>query len=277
MTTPVTSVAAAYDRFMVPGLFAAWAHRAVEVARLRPGDSVLDVACGSGVVACEAAKIAGSSGRVAGVDIDAGCIEYDRERSRERGDGIEWHCASALELPFGDSAFDACICQHGLQFFPDPVQGLREMRRVLKAQGRLVALTWGPLDQNSGHHVIVQALEKRGVDASAAKRSTSISDPDRLRDLAVQAGFNDASVKVETGRTNFESIDVFLEAQSKGSPSTRHAIALVPEADRPAFFEEVRAALQPYCENGTLKYPMRANVLTATRAGSASSSREIYR
>ena len=262
---PSTSVAAAYDQYLVPGLFADWARRGVGLARLKSGDSVLDVACGTGIGARFALEIVGSSGRVVALDIDAGCIDYAQKASQAAGDAIEWRCASAVELPFADGSFDACICLHGLQFFPDPLKGLREMHRVLNAGGRLVVLTWGPLDRNKGHYAAVQALEKRNIDASAAKRASSLADPKRLHELAIEAGFTGAEVREETGRTSFPSIDVFLEGMAQGSPSTRHALALVPEADRGAFLDEIRAALEPYCENGMLRYPTAVNVLTATR------------
>jgi ubiquinone/menaquinone biosynthesis C-methylase UbiE len=265
MAEPVsTAVAAAYDEYLVPGLFTGWARRAVELARLRPGDSVLDVACGTGIGARTALEV-GTSGRIVGLDIDAGCIEYARRQSQERGDAIEWRCASAIELPFDDGSFDACLCVHGLQFFPDPVKALREMHRVLKGGGRLVALTWGALEENKGHYAAVQALEKRRIDATAAKRAFSIANGDRLRALAAQAGFANAEVRVESGTTNFPSREAFFTGMVEGSPSTRHALALVPEVDRAAFLDEVAAALQRYFENGKLRYPTSVNVLTATR------------
>ena len=111
----------------------------------------------------------------------------------------------------------------------------------------------------------MQALEKRNIDASAAKRASSLADPQRLRGLAAQAGFTNAEVRIETGRTNFPSIDSFLDGMAQGSPSTRHALALVRDSERNAFFNEIRAALQPYYENGRLGYPTAVNVLTATR------------
>jgi len=258
-----TSVARAYEDHMVPGMFRHWAEMFVALAAPQPGERVLDVACGTGIGARIAARALAGSGEVAGLDLDAGVIDYARSLSRAEGVAIEWHAGTALDMPFESGRFDLCVCLQGLQFFPDRVAGLREMKRVLKTGGRLVASIWGPLERNKGHQAVVQALERGGVDASSAKRACSFADADDIRDAAIQAGFDDVNVRSVDGASRFASIDSFLEGMTKGSPSTRHAVALLPEERRAAFFSEVREAMQPYVANGMLAYPMRTFVLTA--------------
>lgn len=258
-----TTVARAYEQHMVPGMFARWAEIIVAIANPQPGEHVLDVACGTGIGARIAARAAGASGKVSGIDIDPGVIEVARELGRSNPTPMEWHCSSALKLPFADGQFDLCLCLQGLQFFPDRLAGLAEIHRVLRPSGRLVASLWAPLEFNKGHHEVVRALERQGVDASAAKRACSFGDTAAIRDAFRQAGFADVELRTEDGVSHFASMDSFFNGMTMGSPSTRHAVALLPEQGREIFFSEVRAALTPYVRNGELQYPMRTHVVIA--------------
>lgn len=258
-----TSVAEAYERDMVPGMFRRWADMLVKLAAPRPGERVLDVACGTGIGARLAAAAMAGEGRVEGLDVDAGVIELARRLSDAEGYAAEWHCGNALELPFEAGTFDVCLCLQGLQFFPDRVKGLREMRRVLKESGRLVASIWGPLELNKGHEAVVRALECGGVDASSAKRACSLADPEEIKACAEKAGFGRIDLRFADGVSQFASIQSFLDGMTKGSPSTRHAVALLPDEARGRFFDDVRAALEPYVADGVLAYPMRTHILVA--------------
>jgi SAM-dependent methyltransferase len=114
--------AEAYEARFVPALFAEWAPHLVGAAGVAPGQAVLDVACGTGVVARAAADRMGGHGRVAGADLNEGMLAV---AGRLRPD-IEWHRADAADLPFADGSFDAVLCQSALMFFPDQVRALRE-------------------------------------------------------------------------------------------------------------------------------------------------------
>lgn len=95
---------------------------------VRTGETVLDVACGTGFATRAASEKAGGTGRVIGSDLNPSMLAM--AQAVPHGDNISWEQASALNLPFDDNAFDAVICQQGLQFFPDIAAGLREMARV---------------------------------------------------------------------------------------------------------------------------------------------------
>jgi ubiquinone/menaquinone biosynthesis C-methylase UbiE len=260
-----TTAAEAYEKHMVPGMFLQWTERVVALASPQPGEHVLDVACGTGVGARHAANAVGAAGKVVGLDVDAGVIDVARRTSQETGTPIEWHCASALKMPFNDAAFDLCLCLQGLQFFPDRAAGLSEIRRVLKPSGRLVASIWGPLEHNKGHQAVVEALERQSVDASAAKRACSFASAEEIRATAAHAGFMRIELHSEDGVSHFASIQSFLDGMTKGSPSTRHAVALLSKAGREQFDNDVHAALEPYLVNGELAYPMRTFILVARR------------
>ena len=108
-----------YQRYLVPAITAVWAADLVDQAAPRPGERILDVACGTGVVARAAAERVGGTGRVAALDINPGMLAVARSLPAAPGPAIAWHEGSVLALPFPDAAFDVVLCQIGLQFFPD--------------------------------------------------------------------------------------------------------------------------------------------------------------
>jgi ubiquinone/menaquinone biosynthesis C-methylase UbiE len=258
-----TTAADAYESHMVPGMFAWWSQFVVKLADPQPGEQVLDVACGTGIGARLASRAVGEAGRVVGLDLDPGVVEVGRRVACASATPIEWHCASALKMPFKDGEFDLCLCLQGLQFFPDRVAGLAEIRRVMKPSGRLVASLWGPLEFNKGHHAVVQALERQNVDASPAKRACSFADTDAIRDAVSRAGFSKVEIRTEDGVSHFASLQSFIDGMTIGSPSTRHAVALLPEGGRDRFVSEVGAVLEPYLRDGELAYPMRTHIVIA--------------
>lgn len=259
-----TSAAEAYASALVPGLFGAWARDAISWAGISQGDQVLDVACGPGVATRPAARMAGPAGRVVGVDSDPGMIAVARAASADdESVRLEWRCASAQGLPFEDKSFDVVLCLQGLQFFPDRICALREMARVLKSSGRLLAIVWRSLDHCKGHQAMVQALENRGVDAAAARKPFSLGDEQVLKEAADKAGFRHVYVHVERKFAEFPSAEAFLDAMARGGPSSRFALAKVAPADRAAFIAEVSELLSPYFDGAALRFPMESHVLEA--------------
>jgi len=126
-----------YDRY-VRLLMEPWVRCLIDVAALKPAERVLDVACGTGFVARRAAQYVGGDGRVVGVDLNSGMVAAARAASgRDASTIIEWRTGDAAALPFEKGVFDVVLCQQGVQFFPDRLQALREMRRVLRLGGRL--------------------------------------------------------------------------------------------------------------------------------------------
>jgi len=114
-------------RYLVPSIFASSGEDPVEMAALRPGERVLDIACGTGIVARIAARKLRGSGRVLGLDLSAPMLQAARAAAAAKGMAVEWREGSAVKLPLADAAFDVVFCQQGLQFFPDRVTALREI------------------------------------------------------------------------------------------------------------------------------------------------------
>lgn len=164
-----------YQRFMVGAIFRPWAEDFLALAELRSDVRVLDVACGTGAVTRVVAGRVGGPGHVVGLDLSPGMLAVARASSEP---GIEWREGNAMAMPFPDGYFDLVLCHQGLQFMPDRLAALREMRRVLVAGGRLVLGVFcsspgnvalahiGPLSQppGSGHGLrAVRLLRSRGV------------------------------------------------------------------------------------------------------------------
>ena len=134
--------AEAYERLAVPALFAGWARSLVELAAPPAGARVLDVGCGTGIVARTAAASVGAGGWIAAVDSDPAMVAVAREVSAGDSVSIQWQGGDALDLPFDDAVFDVVFCQQALQFLDDPGAALAEMRRVLRHGGRVAIDTW---------------------------------------------------------------------------------------------------------------------------------------
>ena len=181
------SAAENYERHFVPAIGEPSARRLLDGARLRPGERVLDVACGTGIATRLAAEAVGAEGRVEGLDANPGMLEVARTVTPD----IDWHVAPAEDMPLPDATFDVVLCAMGLQFFPDKVKALREMHRVLVPGGRAVVCTPGPtptlfeaIDQALINHV--------GPGASMFVHAVfSLHDPDEARQLLDAAGFVD--------------------------------------------------------------------------------------
>ena len=136
----VGSVPENYERYLVPTIFGPWALDLIEVAGAQPGERVLDIACGTGIVARIAAGRVGSDGTVVGLDVSAPMLDAARALAAGEGLSIEWREGSAMKLPLPDTAFDLVLCQQGLQFFPDRAAALREMHRVLSVRPRTLGV-----------------------------------------------------------------------------------------------------------------------------------------
>jgi ubiquinone/menaquinone biosynthesis C-methylase UbiE len=264
-STADRSGAEAYERFLLPHIFQPWAERAMAWAAPGEGEHVLDVACGTGVGARIAARAVGPSGKVVGVDIDAGMLATAQERLRGTGVPTEWHCASALDMPLEAESFELCLCLQGLQFFPDRPRGLSEMRRVLKPGGRLVITVWNSIDRNPGGLAVYRAMERQGIDTTSPRKGFSLSDPNELRQLAERAAFRTVEVREEESVGLFPSIRYFVEGMAFGAPYTRRVLDALPQTARARCIEDAIEILKPVESDGKLTLPLRVNILRAFR------------
>jgi ubiquinone/menaquinone biosynthesis C-methylase UbiE len=214
------SAAELYQRYLVPAITEKWAQDLVDRVRPRAGEAVLDVACGTGVIARLVAKTVGY-GQVTGLDLNTGMLAVAHELANE-GAPINWIEGSALDLPFPASSFDVVLCQLGLQFFPDQRRALREMRRVLRNSGRVALSVYSPIERTPGANAFVIALDEvLGTDASQIKRGEhSFAHPAQLRTMLKDAGFDAVDVHTVVQTIVFPSVLDYVRFQLLATPMT---------------------------------------------------------
>jgi ubiquinone/menaquinone biosynthesis C-methylase UbiE len=252
-----------YQEQLVPAIFGPWAPVVVEAACLRRGERVLDVACGTGAVAREAARWVGATGSVVGLDNNPGMLAVARAVSSASGTPVEWREADAMAMPFLTAAFDVVFCQLGLQYFPDRSAALGEMHRVLVPGGRLALLVWQSIERSPGFSLLAEALERHvGSPAATIMRAPFVFvDPESVRVLIVGAGFQDVGVSSAIGTVRFRSAAHFVRYQVAGSPLAG-PVSEMSEGARDEFVNEVKAAMRPYESGPGLAFPIEAHVAT---------------
>lgn len=207
-----------YERYLVPAITSKWAADLVQRANPIDGEAVLDVACGTGIVARLAAQRM-TRGRIVGLDLNSGMLAVARS-ARQPGAPIEWIEGSVLDLPFDDRSFDLVLCQLGLQFFPDRPLALREMRRVLRPSGRVALSVFSAIEETPAAYAYVQALDHHlGPGASATKRSEHMfRTGGELGSMLTKEGFEQVAVETVTQRIDFPSVLEYVRLQLIATP-----------------------------------------------------------
>lgn len=251
-----------YERELVPAVFGAWAPALVELAQPHPGERVIDVACGTGIVARLAAKRVGPTGVVVGVDLNPGMLNV--ARSVAATGSFQWQEASADKLPFPDGSFDVVYCQLGLQFFADKTAALREMRRISGAEGRLAITVWRGIQESPGFAALAEALERHIGQAAATimRAPFGLSDSGELEALVSAAGFQDVAVQQRNGMVRFPSVERFVLSYVAGSPLAG-PVSKADDAAREALIIDVGNALKKHMGNTELAFPIGAHLLSA--------------
>lgn len=216
-----------YERLLVAPLFKPWAEVLLDRTSLASGDRVLDLACGTGIVARLAKERLGSKSRVVGVDLSAQMLEVGRSIDP----GIEWREGNATALPFGETEkFDVLLCQQGLQFFPDKLAAAREMRRVLAPGGRLAVATWRALEEIP-FFMALDRVAARHLGAVVDHRY-GYGDAVALERLLVEAGFQDVGVETIARTIRFSEGAVFVRMNAMALVGMSAASAVLSEEQR---------------------------------------------
>jgi SAM-dependent methyltransferase len=255
-----------YECSLVPAVFAPWAALLIEQAKLQPGERVLDVACGTGVVARRAAQHIGPTGKVIGLELHADMLAVARSLPELPGASIGWQEGNALALPFSDETFDVVLCQQGLQFFSDRPAALREMHRVLVPGGRVVLSIWGPLERNPGHAALVRALERHldTAAASAMRSCFALGEVREVRSLLAGGLFRQVHLHTAVLTVRFASPEQFVWLEMIPS-HLENPVAKMDVHALSVLVSEVNAALQPYVTSDALAFPMQAHLVIARK------------
>lgn len=249
-----------YEERFVPALFAQWVDPVLDAARVAAGQDVLDVACGTGIVARHAADRVGATGHVTGVDLNAAMLAV---ASRLRPD-VTWRQGDAAALPFDDDSFDVVTCQSAAMFFPDVVAALREMGRVTRPGGAVAVQAfdlredqpaYGPWIAMVGRHVGEDALRMLGA-------YWVLGDRDTMRARCAQAGLRVTAVHDHERPAGFPSVEAMVLTEVNATPLAER---LAP-TELEAIIADSYEVLEPFrsAGNARLTIPLTGYVLVAT-------------
>jgi ubiquinone/menaquinone biosynthesis C-methylase UbiE len=257
------SLPEAYERFLVEPLFRPFAEELLKRLHPTPIDSLLDVACGTGIVARLARARLGPQARIVGVDAALPMLAL----ARQADSTIEWREGNAMALPVqADERFSLVSCHQGLQFFPDKLAAVREMRRVLAHGGRVAIATWLSLAGIPFAGDLHQVAERHLGPMIDARHS--FGDAAAFPPLLIEGGFSD--VHVETIINTVRGIDGQIYAQLNAmalvgmSPKAK----TLSDSQRAELIDRVAtdslATVAKYTSDGAFQFSLATNLVTAT-------------
>jgi len=254
-----------YDAYLGPLFFHQFADDIVERVSVFPGVSILETACGTGIVTERLLARLGGNGRLVATDLNEAMFLHARRRG-VAGAGLEWRQADAMALPFEAAAFDAVVCQFGLMFLPDKQQGLREALRVLKPGGQLLFNVWDALAANPiariAHETIVAFFPENPPQFYSVP--FSLHDPAPIRGWLEGVGFAkvECHTLAKTG-TSPAAVDA-AHGLVEGNPVYAEIMNRRPEAlgeIKQAVARRIAAELGDH----PVTCPLRAHVFVARR------------
>lgn len=255
-----------YESFMVPPLFAPAAERVLDLANPQPGERVLDVGCGTGIVARRVAARVGPTGSVTGLDLNSNMLDVAQAKSQAEGLTIDWRESRAEALPYSDESFDLVLCQFALMFFADRAVALAEMHRVTAAGGRVVIHVFQRIER----HPFYQQLDgviQRHLGASGVGDIFVLGDADALRTLVADAGFRSVEIIPASVTARFPDPDLFLageiDVDTAAIPAMQHLDATARQELVAAIATEMADPLRELTEADHVVIPFQTHLVLA--------------
>jgi ubiquinone/menaquinone biosynthesis C-methylase UbiE len=251
-----------YEQYLVGPLFRPWVAPTLDDLRLSAGDRVLDIACGTGVVARAASERLGNTGKVVGVDISSDMLAV----ARRLAPGIDWREGNASALPLRDGEqFDVIVCQQGVQFFPNKPEAATQMRRALTKGGRLAVATWRS-DEEIPFMRELRRMAERRLGAIVDQRH-SFGDAASLEALLRSAGFDDVRSRTVSRTIRFEPDSSFLRLNTMALVGMSAAGKTMSDEERRRVVEmivgESAPVLQRYTDTSAIAFELSTNLATA--------------
>lgn len=247
-----------YESAFVPAFFAQWAPVICDAAGVAAGQRVLDVACGTGIVARTAANLISGDGTVVGVDANPAMLAVARRVCPD----IDFRHGDATALPFPDASFDAALCQMALMFFPDPAKALREMARVVKPGGRLALLVPAALPNQPAFAPFVEmAARQAGAEAmSLLSAYFACGDLNGLTSMVAKVGLEITSAQTQTGTYRAASVDAFVTTEVESTPLRTR----ISEKTYQHIRSDAYDVLAPFTTaDGRIEAPFNCNLVSA--------------
>jgi len=258
------SIPELYDRSLVPLIFQPYADDLAErVRKLNPRD-LLETAAGTGAVTRAIAALLPGSARMVITDLNDAMLDYARSTIGQET-RIDWKQADALALPFSDQTFDVVICQFGVMFFPDKVQGFREARRVLRSSGTYLFSVWDSLSDNEFADVVTSSLAEmfpQDPPQFLARTPHGHHDAEEIRQGLLAAGFSHVEFETLEHVSRCASPREPAVAYCQGTPLRNEIIARDPSCLEAAT-QHATAALARRFGPGPIEGRIRAIVFTA--------------
>ena len=255
-----SAVASHFD----PAFGRRFAEQALDAMVVVRGARVLDVACGTGIFARLASRVAGPAGRVVALEAPGPALEVAR-RVDITGT-VEWQSWDGGRLPFPDASFDVVACQHALHRFADPVPVLEEMRRVLVPGGRLGVTTWGPIEENPAFAAQLDAAITSGLDGSGVVdtllQSCALHRVDQLLALARDAGLHDVSCRTVRMLATLPPVADWVRVYPTLPPLAGAWLDCDQQA-RIQFLARASDLLRPFEHDGVLRVQASSRLLVA--------------
>ena len=263
------SPAETYESYFVPAMFLPWSAILIRRAEVQLRERVLDVACGTGVVARQVAALVGSAGRVVAVDMNPAMLAVARAIAASPGPAITWQEGNAMALNLPDGSFDVVLCQHGLPFIPDQAVAVREMRRVLAPGGRALVIVLQSLARHPVFEALMESVARHlSLPISAVMTPFALCDAGELMNLFTSAGFKKVDVLSESTTVRFPEPERFVPLAVTSSAAAVPAFAQLEAPARAVLLETVRRDVEPtirrYRTLEAVTFPMFAHIAVAS-------------
>lgn len=258
-----------YESMFVPAIFRPLSRHVLALAAPRLGERVLDLACGTGIIARQVAPLVGGEGRVVGLDLRPGMLAAASKLTVPYGAPIEWLEGDATRLDLAPGSFDLVVCQQGLQFFPDRAAAVAEVKRVLAPGGRAVIACWRTIE----HHPLwskMVASEMRlmaaiGANASDAVAPFALGDAGELRAVLEGADLRDVTIVERTVEVDFPA-EGFVRDQYVAYAAVMPQFVADPgafDAFVTAVERDSKDAIASFTADGRVRFPMPSHIATA--------------
>ena len=241
----------------------------LDLARIQPGQRILDIAAGAGEPAVSAAERVGPSGYVLATDISEGIVELALQVARERGlKQIETRTMDGEKLDLPDASFDAVLCRLGLMYMPHPVAALREWRRALKGGGRVAVVVFSTPDRNPWGAVPASIIRRRAQlppPVPGQPGPFSLGGPGVLEGVFRQAGFANPEVRAVPVPHRMANAAEYVRVAREAFGAFNAMMAQLSPQERESAWNEVEGSMRSFESPGGFEVPGECLVGAATK------------